>query len=205
MTDFKKLHEEARKIMLKRGRKLEEKAYKLLKELEKEIVYTLSKEDISEFQAWRLMSVWEAIEELLNKWKKRWLKTFEDEVKETYRLGKEEALKLLLDLFGKDEALQRYMPKGKIEVRFNLIPEKALKYVLAFPYKFAGNFAEDLKEKVREKLFLGIASGKSYLEIAKELDLLIKSSDDKALQELVGQGKDDSENRDRKGLSSCNF
>jgi len=195
MTDFKRLHEEARKIMLKRGRELEERAKELLKELEKEIIYRLSREPATEFQAWNLMEVWKGIEEVFEEWKKeRWLKSFEEEIKETYRLGKEQALKILKESFKEDivEELKKYMPKGEIRVSFRQIPDRALKYVLAFPYKFAGNFADDLKEKVREKLFLGIASGKSYLEIAKELDLLIKSSDGKALQELVGQSKDNS-------------
>ena len=175
MTDFKKLHEEARKIMLERGRELEEKAKKLLKELEKEIVYKLSKQPKTEFQAWNLLEVWKGIEEVFEEWKKeRWLKTFEEEIKETYRLGKEQALKVLKESFKEDilDELRKYVQKGEIRVSFRQIPDKALKYVLAFPYKFAGNFSEDLKERVREKIFLGIASGKSYLEIARELDLL---------------------------------
>jgi len=175
MTDFRRLHQEAREIMLKRGKELEQKAQRLLKELEKEIIYELSKQPKTEFQVWSLTEIWKGIEELFEKWKKeKWLKTFEEEITETYRRGKEQALKILKESFKEDilEELKPYMQKGEIRVSLNQIPEKALKYTLAFPYKFAGKFSDDLKEAVREKLFLGIASGKSYLEVARELDLL---------------------------------
>jgi hypothetical protein len=162
---YARLQRQTRKTMLKAGKELEEEFRKRLLELEKEIVHQLIKQPKTEFEAWNLLQVWKSIEDSIGRWKKEaWLPTVEKHVKKTFREAEKHALKVLEELLGKEE-LQKEPP-------FNLLPEESLKFVLKFPFHFAGKFADDLKERIREKLFTGIAMGKSYLEIAREIDLL---------------------------------
>ncbi len=162
---YARLQRQTRETMLKAGKELEEEFRQRLLELEKEIVHQLIKQPKTEFEAWNLLQVWKSIEDSIGRWKKEaWLPTVEKHIKKTFREAEKQALKVLEELLGKEE-LQKEPP-------FNLLPEESLKFVLKFPFHFAGKFADDLKEQIREKLFTGIAMGKSYWDIAREIDLL---------------------------------
>jgi len=160
---YEELQRRTRKELLNQGKKLEEEFRKKLLSLEKEIIHRLVKQPKTEFEAWNLLQVWKAIEETYSDWKKEFLKSVEEHTKETFEKGSRQALEVLKKTLGEEELK---LPS------WHLIPEESLKFVLKYPLHFAGKFTEDLKEQIREKLFLGIALGKSYHDIARELDLL---------------------------------
>jgi len=160
---YEELQRRTRKELLRQGKKLEEEFRKKLLSLEKEIIHRLVKQPRTEFEAWNLLQVWKAIEETYSDWKKEFLKSVEEHTKETFEKGSRQALEVLKKTLGEEELK---LPS------WHLIPEESLKFVLKYPLHFAGKFTEDLKEQIREKLFLGIALGKSYHDIARELDLL---------------------------------
>jgi len=165
---YARLQREARNLMLKEGEKLERAFKEKLLELEKEVVHQLIKRPKTEFEAWNLLQVWESIEESIKRWKKKeWLPTVEKHIRETLAIANNQALKVLMETLGEEE-----LKKELKTPPWHLLPEESLKFVLKFPFHFAGKFADDLKEQIREKLFIGIAMGKSYHEIAREIDLL---------------------------------
>ena len=165
---YARLQREARNLMLKEGEKLERAFKEKLLELEKEIIHQLVKRPKTEFEAWNLLQVWESIEESIKRWKKKeWLPTVEKHIRETLAIANNHALKVLMETLGEEE-----LKKELKTPSWHLLPEESLKFVLKFPFHFAGKFADDLKEQIREKLFIGIAMGKSYHEIAREIDLL---------------------------------
>ena len=165
---YARLQREARNLMLKEGEKLERAFKEKLLELEKEIIHQLVKRPKTEFEAWNLLQVWESIEESIKRWKKKeWFPVLEKHVRETLAIANNQALKVLMETLGKEE-----LKKELKTPSLHLFPPETLKFVLKFPFHFAGKFADDLKEQIREKLFIGIAMGKSYHEIAREIDLL---------------------------------
>ena len=165
---YARLQREARNLMLKEGEKLERAFKEKLLELEKEIIHQLVKRPKTEFEAWNLLQVWKSVEESIKRWKKKeWLPTVDKHIRETLAMAHNQALKVLMEILGEEE-LKRELKTPS----WHLLPEESLKFVLKFPFHFAGKFADDLKEQIREKLFIGIAMGKSYHEIAREIDLL---------------------------------